>query len=65
MTEDGFELHAAANHLSLFLLSNLFLPLFHKTIQIKRINELSQIQKDSQKAKVDSEVYNGNGRLNV
>ena len=58
MTEDGFELHTAANHLSLFLLSNLFLPLFHKTIQIKRINELSQTQKDDP-------AYNGNGTLDI
>ena len=37
MTEDDFELHFATNHLALFLLSNLLLPLICKTVYTKNI----------------------------
>ena len=37
MTEDDFELHFATNHLALFLLSNLLLPLIYKTAYTKKI----------------------------
>ena len=38
MTEEGFELHMAVNHLGLFLISNLLLPLLHKTITLNRFD---------------------------
>ena len=37
MTEDDFELHFATNHLALFLLSNLLLPLICKTVYTKNV----------------------------
>ena len=39
MTEDDFELHFATNHLALFLLSNLLLPLMYKTVHTKKIKQ--------------------------
>ena len=40
MTEEGFELHTATNHLGHFLLANLLIPLLLKTVSIKRSEAL-------------------------
>lgn len=54
MTEEGFELHLAVNYLGPFLLSNLLLPIMHKTITLKRLdcdgqNEKHKIENESGK----------------
>ena len=53
MTEEGLELHMAVNHLGPFLLSNLLLPILHKTIMLKRF--------DIQNTNNTSKSQNGNG----
>ena len=53
MTEEGLELHMAVNHLGPFLLSNLLLPILHKTIMLKRF--------DIQNTNNTCKSQNGNG----